>query len=154
MQTHRHIVVVKDLANPETAAHINIYPEDTDGPRSETWQFSRWKEVPPDQLTPSYFSGTKRFWVDEIAQLHDGRWIIPVLWIKQHGELQADCRLVLRDHVCYCHFQNIGLGFVLNIAGQGLLTVVENRFRVPVSELLFNYNDICAHGQPIFSGKR
>ncbi|KAE9385751.1 hypothetical protein BT96DRAFT_1006762 [Gymnopus androsaceus JB14] len=61
----------KNFENPETAQHIMFYPEDTDGaPRSEFTQFARMREH-PEQLTPSFRKGNKRFYVDELAMLSD-----------------------------------------------------------------------------------
>lgn len=76
IQFHPHEIksdcLQQNFENPETAQHIMFYPEDTDGaPRSEFTQFERMREH-PEQLTPSFRKGNKRFYVDELAMLSDG----------------------------------------------------------------------------------
>ncbi|KAJ3780374.1 hypothetical protein GGU10DRAFT_397813 [Lentinula aff. detonsa] len=83
--------IAKDFANPQVAPHINLYPERTDGPRSEIWQFDRWTEFSPSQLTPMFSRGLKQFWIEEVAQLSNGVYVIPHNWIY---ELSSDCSLV------------------------------------------------------------
>ncbi|KAJ6551095.1 hypothetical protein B0H10DRAFT_2169864 [Mycena sp. CBHHK59/15] len=77
-------LIAKDFANPEVALHIQKYPEDVDGgPVSEIWQVKegKWHNIPLDELTPSILVGHARYYIHEVAELSDGRWIIPVLWI-------------------------------------------------------------------------
>ncbi|KAJ3713977.1 hypothetical protein DFJ43DRAFT_1043883 [Lentinula guzmanii] len=74
--------VAHDFANPQVAPHINLYPERTDGPRSEAWQFERINEYSPSQLTPMISRGLRQFWIDEVAQLNDGSYVIPRNWIN------------------------------------------------------------------------
>ena len=92
------------------APYINIWPEITDGPVSETWQAERWKEVPLDLLTPAAHSasGSKQFYVNELNELQDGRLVIPIIWMRRHGELHADCHFVhiMPDKVCCCSYQD------------------------------------------------
>jgi hypothetical protein len=85
-----------DMANPLVAPHLHFYPEETTGPISETFQAERWMEYTPSQLTPMYSRGNKRFWIEEIAQLLDGRFVIPHTWIVRNGELTADVSFVTR----------------------------------------------------------
>ncbi|KAJ7834766.1 hypothetical protein B0H14DRAFT_3087587 [Mycena olivaceomarginata] len=66
--------LASDMANPLVAPHMHFYPEETDGPISETFQAERWTEYSPSQLTPMYSRGQKRFWIEEVAQLVDGRY--------------------------------------------------------------------------------
>ncbi|KAJ7838096.1 hypothetical protein B0H14DRAFT_3701249 [Mycena olivaceomarginata] len=73
--------LASDMANPLVAPHLHFYPEETDGPISETFQAERWMEYSPSQLTPMYSRGQKRFWIEEVAQLADGRYVIPHTWI-------------------------------------------------------------------------
>lgn len=91
---------MQDFANPEVAPHIQKYPEDVDGgPISEIWQLKdgRWHDIPLDQLTPSILIGHKRYYVHEVAELSDGRWVIPALWITCRNKIYADCHLVERN---------------------------------------------------------
>ncbi|KAJ7866241.1 hypothetical protein B0H14DRAFT_2573515 [Mycena olivaceomarginata] len=88
--------LASDMANPLVAPHMHFYPEETDGPISETFQAERWTEYHPSQLTPMYSRGQKRFWIEEVAQLVNGRFVIPRTWIIRNGELTTDVSFVTR----------------------------------------------------------
>ncbi|KAF8823272.1 hypothetical protein HHX47_DHR10000380 [Lentinula edodes] len=67
-------IMARDLANPEVAPLIHVYPEDVNGsPISEMWQVpkGRWMELPLDFLTPSILVDNKRHYIHEVAQLKD-----------------------------------------------------------------------------------
>ncbi|KAJ7792018.1 hypothetical protein B0H14DRAFT_2624372, partial [Mycena olivaceomarginata] len=51
----------------------------------------RWKEYKPSELTPMYARGLRQFYIEEVAQLADISYVIPVAWIKREGVLCADC---------------------------------------------------------------
>ena len=71
---------------------MNFYPEDRgDGPIEEVWQANRWKEFRPEELTPMYSRGSKRFFIEELCQLDDGTFVIPHNWIIRDKILTADC---------------------------------------------------------------
>ncbi|KAJ4464605.1 hypothetical protein C8R41DRAFT_872068 [Lentinula lateritia] len=109
-------IVAQDMANPEVAPMIHVYPEDVHGsPISEMWQVpnGRWLELPLDFLTPSILINNKRHYIHEVAQLQDLRWIIPKKWVVQAGKIYADAHLVRRN-------------------SQALLTVDMNIIRVPI----------------------
>ncbi|KAL1758460.1 hypothetical protein FB107DRAFT_271880 [Schizophyllum commune] len=85
-----------DFANPEVACHMNFYPEDCgDGPIEEVWQAARWKEFSPEELTPMYSRGSKRFFIEELCQLDDGTFVVPHNWIMREKKLHADCSEVV-----------------------------------------------------------
>ncbi|KAJ7780113.1 hypothetical protein DFH07DRAFT_1026009 [Mycena maculata] len=88
--------LARDMANPLVAPHMHFYPEETDGPISETYQAERWKEYEASQLTPMFSKGFKRFWIEELAQLADGRYVIPHTWIVRNGVLTSDVTIVTR----------------------------------------------------------
>ncbi|KAJ3978496.1 hypothetical protein F5890DRAFT_1397533, partial [Lentinula detonsa] len=89
----------KNFENPETAQHIMYHPEDTDGaPCSEFTQFARLREN-PEQLTPSFRKDDKRFYVDELASLSDGRLVIPLIWVNVKGMVHAYCRMVTVESI-------------------------------------------------------
>ncbi|KAJ6618046.1 hypothetical protein B0H10DRAFT_1796038 [Mycena sp. CBHHK59/15] len=91
------IAKVGRLSNPEVTPHIQKYPEDVaGGPISEIWQVKdrRWHDIPLDELAPSILIANKHFYIHEIAELSDSRWIIPALWIMFRGKVYADCHLV------------------------------------------------------------
>ncbi|KAJ6620123.1 hypothetical protein B0H10DRAFT_2163604 [Mycena sp. CBHHK59/15] len=114
-------LIAKDFANPEVAPHIQKYPEDVaSGSVSEIWQVKegKWHNIPVDELTPSILVGHARYYIHEVAELKDGRWIIPVLWIVSKGKTYVDCRLVDR---------NVSTGFVERY--KAYAERIPNRFR-------------------------
>ncbi|KAJ7848617.1 hypothetical protein B0H14DRAFT_2582925 [Mycena olivaceomarginata] len=66
----------------------------TPGPISETYQAARWMEYTPAQLTPMLSHGFKRFWIEELARLSDGTYVIPHTWIVRDGILTSDTTVV------------------------------------------------------------
>ncbi|KAK7016555.1 hypothetical protein R3P38DRAFT_3202741 [Favolaschia claudopus] len=55
--------LARDLANPLIAPHLHFFPE--------------LMEYTPQQLTPMFSKGHKRFWIEEVARCGDGRFVIP-----------------------------------------------------------------------------
>ncbi|KAJ6570349.1 hypothetical protein B0H10DRAFT_2168799 [Mycena sp. CBHHK59/15] len=88
---NRFFVNISDFANPEVAKHLQFYPEETAGPISEVWQAERWKEFKPSELTPMYARGLRQFYIEEVAELDNGKMVIPLAWIKRGGVICADC---------------------------------------------------------------
>ncbi|KAJ6563257.1 hypothetical protein B0H10DRAFT_2239490 [Mycena sp. CBHHK59/15] len=82
--------IARDFANPLVAPHMHFYPEETDGPISEVFQAERWTEYAPEQLTPMFAKGQRRFWINEVAQLEDGTFVVPLLLVVRNGDLEAD----------------------------------------------------------------
>ncbi|KAJ6456980.1 hypothetical protein C8R45DRAFT_1064760 [Mycena sanguinolenta] len=118
-------LIAKDFANPEVAPHIQKYPEDVaGGPISEFWQVKdgKWHNIPLDELTPSILVGYTRFYVHEVAELSDGRWVLPALWIVCKGKTYADCQLIVRD-----------------TTGFHVLAVSPAITRIPLEDLRYNH---------------
>ncbi|KAJ7879259.1 hypothetical protein B0H14DRAFT_3082931 [Mycena olivaceomarginata] len=88
--------IARDMANPLVAPHMHFYPEENDGPISETYQAERWMEYTPSQLTPMFSRGFKRFWIEELACLRDRTFVIPHTWIVRNGVLTSDVSIVTR----------------------------------------------------------
>ncbi|KAK6975043.1 hypothetical protein R3P38DRAFT_2582879 [Favolaschia claudopus] len=86
--------IARDFENPLVAPHMRFYPEETTGPISEIYQAERWMEYSPAQLTPMFSKGHKRFWIEEVAQLRDGTFVIPHTWITRHNRLTSDVHVV------------------------------------------------------------
>ncbi|KAJ3737709.1 hypothetical protein DFJ43DRAFT_1128788 [Lentinula guzmanii] len=105
--------IAKDFANPHVAPHINLYPERINGLRCESWQFDRWTEFLPSQLTPMFSRALKQFWIEEIAQLSNGA----------YKELYSDCSIVQ-----------------VTLDGQWIITD-QTQF-ISASEMLHNYDAI------------
>ncbi|PBK70286.1 hypothetical protein ARMSODRAFT_987954 [Armillaria solidipes] len=102
--TDIHDLVSHDLSNPLVAPHVQIYPEDVGrGPISEMWQVPNgcWHELLQDMLPPSILVGFRRYYIHEVAELTNGSWVIPQLWVQEGGTIHADCfhveRLSLLD---------------------------------------------------------
>lgn len=51
-------------------------------------------------LTPAARSEAldRQFYVDELCGLDDGSLVIPLVWMKRHGILHADCHPVTQDY--------------------------------------------------------
>ncbi|KAJ3796555.1 hypothetical protein GGU11DRAFT_746008 [Lentinula aff. detonsa] len=122
-------IVAQEFANPCISEHITLYPERTGGRRGETWQFDRWTEYSPSQLTPMFARGLKQFWIEEVAQLDDGSFVIPHNWINVttagKKELSSDC-----SDVC--------------ITPGGWIIMVSDH-TIPASRFVYNYDDIISH---------
>jgi hypothetical protein len=86
----------QDFANPEIAKHLHFYPEEVEASRpiGEVWQADRWKEFKPSELTPMYARGLRQFYIDELCELRDGRYMIPHDWVIRKKKLTACCSLV------------------------------------------------------------
>jgi hypothetical protein len=86
----------QDFANPEIARHLQFYPEEVEAsnPIGEVWQADRWKEFKPSELTPMYARGLRQFYIDELCELQDGRYMIPRDWVIRKKKLTARCSCV------------------------------------------------------------
>ncbi|KIJ35216.1 hypothetical protein M422DRAFT_262598 [Sphaerobolus stellatus SS14] len=73
-------LVSKDYSNPQTASLLEFYPEEVtvNSSFSEIWQGRKIREMDPDLLTPMVRKGMKDYYVKEVAELKDGRLIIPI----------------------------------------------------------------------------
>ncbi|KAJ7080438.1 hypothetical protein B0H15DRAFT_787211 [Mycena belliarum] len=91
-------IIARDFSNPLVASKLHLYAEEVAPgvPISETWQAERWKEFSPSQLTPMFSRGLKHFWIEELAQLKSGDFVIPVNLIMREGILTSDAFVVTR----------------------------------------------------------
>ncbi|KZP11281.1 hypothetical protein FIBSPDRAFT_899076 [Athelia psychrophila] len=83
--------IARDFANPEIAKHLHFYPKETSGPVAEVWQAEHWTEFDPSERTPMYVQGLKQYFVNEVAQLGTGSYVLPLSWITRDGRLCIDC---------------------------------------------------------------
>ncbi|KAF8494495.1 hypothetical protein JB92DRAFT_3126914 [Gautieria morchelliformis] len=87
-------IIAHDYANPQIAPLLCFYPEEKEGCVSEIWQMKRIKELPAEQLTPMVRKGLKDFYVNELAELRSGEYVIPHMWIIRNNVMCADARRV------------------------------------------------------------
>ncbi|KAJ7222450.1 hypothetical protein GGX14DRAFT_353000 [Mycena pura] len=90
-----HELIARDFSNLLVAPHLHLYPEEAEGGISETYQAERWKEYRPEELTPMHLKGHKCFWIEEVAQVRDGTFIILHTWIMRRGVLTTDAQVVV-----------------------------------------------------------
>ncbi|CAE6444763.1 unnamed protein product [Rhizoctonia solani] len=129
-------LIGRDLSNPIVAPHLVFYPEDSGNTLAESWQADKWKDkIPLDQLTPMYADGNKFYYVNELAHLHNGSYVIPNRWITRDGVLTADCWPVIWWSV---PDDEPNSGFCVQ---QGLI-------QVPSTAFASNYYDLIEHMEP------
>ncbi|KAJ7191355.1 hypothetical protein GGX14DRAFT_407292 [Mycena pura] len=119
-------IIRMECANPEIRSQLHLYPEiNTNGSVSEVWHGAKLcKELSPDLLTPMFDAGHgTHYYVNETAQLVDGRFVIPVRWIKVDGEMHVDVHSV-----------------ELNIENKA--EVKTDIFRLSAALLAFNFLDL------------
>jgi hypothetical protein len=72
---------------------------------SEVWQAMRWREYDRNQLNPMWTKdGLKRFYVNELAELKDGSFVIPQMWVTFHGAVYGECIEVIKNDVSVAYF--------------------------------------------------
>jgi hypothetical protein len=91
--------LIQDFSNPLVRPHLHFYPEIPDGPTAEIWHAEKWrKDFDPANLAPMYDNLQGRhFYINELAQLKNRDFVIPVRWIKWHGIQHADVYRVTFD---------------------------------------------------------
>ncbi|KAJ7764445.1 hypothetical protein B0H14DRAFT_2403380, partial [Mycena olivaceomarginata] len=98
-------LIAKDWANPKTRKFIHVYPEiPEDGIIREIWHAQKWrKDMDLDLLSPMYDAKHlgAHFYVNELALLKTGKFVIPIWWLKFRGSICADAFAVeVDDSVC------------------------------------------------------
>ncbi|KJA24001.1 hypothetical protein HYPSUDRAFT_1078326 [Hypholoma sublateritium FD-334 SS-4] len=94
-------LVAMDWANPTVCEHICRYPViPPGGVVSEVYHAHKWrKDVDPQTLSPMYDAGNCHYYINELARLKSGKFIIPVRWLEDtNGRVFADAYAVTVDH--------------------------------------------------------
>jgi hypothetical protein len=87
---------VQELSHPTIAANLTLYPE-LEPEHVEVWQAQRWLEFDKSQLNPMWTAdGLRQFYINEIARLSNGSYVMPLMWATIHGVVHAECVNVIR----------------------------------------------------------
>ncbi|KAJ7433258.1 hypothetical protein B0H11DRAFT_2376311 [Mycena galericulata] len=91
------ISVCHSEVNPCISRNSLEIPED--GVIREIWHAQKWrKNMDLDILSPMYDAGASHYYVNEISQLRNGKFIIPIRWVKFRGKVYADSFAVSLSH--------------------------------------------------------
>lgn len=60
----------------------------------EFWEADKLREVDSNLLSPMYARGLQHFYINELAQLCDGTYVIPLRWITVNGVVHGECVVV------------------------------------------------------------
>ena len=88
---------LQDLCHQATAAEIREYPEVEPSVVTDVWHARRWHDFDRKLLNPMWTGdGVNHFYVDEVAQLRDGRLVMPLKWVTVKDEVHAECVAITR----------------------------------------------------------
>ncbi|XP_006459860.1 hypothetical protein AGABI2DRAFT_149834 [Agaricus bisporus var. bisporus H97] len=94
-------LVANDWTNPLVAPHLRIYPSiPKDGLVSKVWHASKWRrDVDHRFLSPMYANRDQHFYINELARLTSGQFVIPIQWLmnKKDNSVYADMWIVYID---------------------------------------------------------
>lgn len=91
---------LQDWANLSVCDHIRRYPViPPGGIISEVYHAQKWRQdVDRHILSPMYDAGSRHFYIDELARLKSGDFVIPVRWLEDTNKnVFADAFAVVLD---------------------------------------------------------
>ncbi|KAJ7865623.1 hypothetical protein B0H14DRAFT_3598711 [Mycena olivaceomarginata] len=121
-------IIANDYVNPTTRRLLNFYPEiRADGAVREFYQPGKLvTEMDLDALSPMYDAGGNvHYYVNEVARLKDGRYIIPIRWVVFNGVVHADV-----------------LAIELDDEGRATVISTPSEIRVSVKNFASNFHDL------------
>ena len=92
------LTALQDYSNPLTAPLLERYAVKPSGNISEVYHARKWHErMPLDILSPMYDDRHRKqhFYVNELARMKDGSYVIPLRWVTYEGRLHADALRVI-----------------------------------------------------------
>ncbi|KAJ7049000.1 hypothetical protein C8F01DRAFT_1355847 [Mycena amicta] len=90
-------MVANDWSNPLVRRFIHVYPEiPQNGIISELWHADKWrKDMDRSQLSPMWAApDSQHYYVDELAQMTSGKFVIPLRWVLKGGNVFANAYAV------------------------------------------------------------
>ncbi|KAF8145504.1 hypothetical protein K438DRAFT_2097776 [Mycena galopus ATCC 62051] len=127
-------IIQMECSNVEIHSQFHLYPEiNMNRSVSEIWHGEKLcNEINPELLTPMFDAGNGvHYYVNEVTQLTDGRFVIPFRWIKVDKLMHADTNLVKMD-------DQVRLSNIF----ENRADVKKDILRVSASLLAFNFLDL------------
>lgn len=74
-----------------------LYPELEPSHVSEVWEAMRWREFDKSLLNPMWTADSlKKYYVNEVARLSDGSYVMPLMWATVKTVMHAECISIIR----------------------------------------------------------
>ena len=123
---------------------------------SEVYHAQKWRQdVDRRTLSPMYDAGNRHYYIDELARLKNGDFVIPVRWLEDVDKnVFADAYTVVVDQV-RCFINTLQHILTLITTLQSVATVIDSRVvLVSASDLQENFLGLVdANLIPIWDGK-
>ncbi|KAJ7477826.1 hypothetical protein B0H11DRAFT_1726278 [Mycena galericulata] len=123
---HPSKLLALDWANPLVRPFIHVYPE-VSGLVSEFWKAGKWtSEIDIDDLCPMWAdwqnksNSHRHFFIKELAQLHDGTFVVPLRWVTVANVVHADVQDVQFKKTSRGYFFDIQPASIRRILGSTL----------------------------------